>query len=81
MSDDNGMASTLEYILSDVCGFLLLRPFMSGLERAMFIHCGELSGTFDQGLESLSRVIKRGGRGTQVVKFHLPVLIIARVEM
>jgi hypothetical protein len=26
--DGDGMDSTLEYILSDVCGFLLLCPFM-----------------------------------------------------
>jgi hypothetical protein len=30
MSGDDGMDSTLEYILSDTCGFLLLHPFVSG---------------------------------------------------
>jgi hypothetical protein len=33
MSGDDGMDSTLEYILSDACGFLLLYPFMPRLLR------------------------------------------------
>jgi len=30
MSGGDGIDSTLGYILSDVCGFLLLHPFMPG---------------------------------------------------
>jgi hypothetical protein len=47
-----------------------------GLERAMFIRWGEPLGTFDRGLGSLPQVIKRGRRGRQVVKSHLPALIV-----
>jgi hypothetical protein len=47
-----------------------------GSERAIFIHYGEPPGMFDQGLGSLPQVIERGGRGKQVVKSHLPALII-----
>jgi hypothetical protein len=42
----------------------------------MFICCGEPLGTFDWGPESLPRVVERGGRGRQVVKFRLPALIV-----
>jgi hypothetical protein len=34
-----------------------------GPERAMFIHCGEPPGIFDQGPGSQPQVIERGGRG------------------
>jgi hypothetical protein len=54
MSSGDGMDSTLKYILSDVCGFLLLHPFVPDTtaasrspERAMFICCGEPPSTFD----------------------------------
>jgi hypothetical protein len=47
-----------------------------GLERVIFIHCGEPPGTFDRGAKSLPQVVERGGRGRQVVKSHLPMLIV-----
>jgi hypothetical protein len=75
------MDSTLEYILSDARGLLLLHPFLLGAtaasrgpERALFIRCGEPPGTFDQG-SSLPWVIERG-RGRMVVKSRLPALIV-----
>jgi hypothetical protein len=42
----------------------------------MLIHCGKPLGTFDRGPRSLPRVDERGGRGRQVVKSCLPVLIM-----
>jgi hypothetical protein len=47
-----------------------------GLEQVMLIRCGEPSGTFDRGASSLPWVIEKGGRGRQVVKSRLLVLII-----
>jgi hypothetical protein len=47
-----------------------------GLGRAMFIRCGEPLGTFDRGPVSLPQVVKRGGRGRQVLQSRLIVLII-----
>jgi hypothetical protein len=67
------MDSTLEYILLDACEFLLLRPFVPD---AYDCRCGVPPGTFDRGPESLPWVIDRGGRGRQVVKSCLPVLIV-----
>jgi hypothetical protein len=61
------MDSTLEYILSDARGLLLLHPFLLGAtaasrgpERALFIHCGEPPGTFDRG-SSLPGSSREGG--------------------
>jgi hypothetical protein len=42
----------------------------------MLVHCEKPPGTLDQGPGSLPRVEERGGRGRQVVKSHLPVLIV-----
>jgi hypothetical protein len=84
MSDGDAMDSTLMYILLEPVGSKCYVPSCQvpkttasrGPERAMFVRCGEPPGTFDRGPSSLPRVIKRGGRGRQVVKSHLPALII-----
>jgi hypothetical protein len=47
-----------------------------GPERVMLIHYKEPSGMLVRGPESLPWVIKRGGRGRQVIKFYLPTLIV-----
>jgi hypothetical protein len=47
-----------------------------GPERAMFICCGEPPDMFDRGTGTLALVIERGGRGSHVVKYRLPALII-----
>jgi hypothetical protein len=47
-----------------------------GPEQAMLICYGDPQGMFDPGPGSLPRLIKRGGRTRQVVKSHLPELII-----
>jgi hypothetical protein len=51
-----------------------LLPETPGL--ALLIRCRKPPVTFDQGIGSLPRVNKRGGRGRQVMKFHLPILIV-----
>jgi hypothetical protein len=78
------MDSTLEYILSDTHGFLLLHPFVPGAyDRCFPRHRAgdvyplwEPPGMFERRPRSLPRVIKRSGRGRQVVKSRLPALII-----
>jgi hypothetical protein len=62
MSGGDGMDSTLEYILSNERGFLLLCPFLPGTQ-AMFILYGKPSGTLEWGLGSLPLVIESSGRG------------------
>jgi hypothetical protein len=42
----------------------------------MLIHCGQPLGTLDRGLGSMPWVSERGGRGRQVVKSYLLVLIM-----
>jgi hypothetical protein len=42
----------------------------------MCIHCGEPPGTFDRWPGSLPWVSERGGRGRQMVKSHLLMLIV-----
>jgi hypothetical protein len=84
MSGGDGMDSTLEYILSDACGFLLLCPFVPGDQGRCSPRpgvgdafcCGKPPSTFDQGPRSLPQVNERCERGRQVVKSHLPMLII-----
>jgi hypothetical protein len=42
----------------------------------MLIHCGKPSATLGGGPGSLPQVDERGGRGRQVMKSHLPALIV-----
>jgi hypothetical protein len=87
MSDDNAMDSTLEYILTDACGFLLLCPSMPSAKGHRFLRPGVGEAyplweppppeTIDRGPRSLTlQVDERGRTGRQVVKSHLPTLII-----
>jgi hypothetical protein len=46
----------------------------------MLIRCEKPLGTFDRGLGSLPQVDERGGRGRQVVKSCLPMLIIGWIS-
>jgi hypothetical protein len=70
MSGSNGKDSTLEYILSDACGFLCLHPYVPGAKGHRFLwpragdaylFVGAL-GMFHRGPESLPRVDERGRR-------------------
>jgi hypothetical protein len=83
VSGGDGMDSLLEYMLTDVCGFQSLRPFMSYVRlmlletwsrRCLLIH-GKPPSTIDKGPGSLPRADKREGKGGQVVKSCLLALI------
>jgi hypothetical protein len=76
------MNSLLEYIMTNACGFLLLRPFVPDASDRRFPRLGaggayllcRAPGTLDWGPGSLPWVDKRGRKGRQVVKSYLPAL-------
>jgi hypothetical protein len=81
MSGDDVMDSLLEYILTDVCGFLLLHPFMPYVrptlletqrERCLSVRW-KPPDTFDRGPEFIPWADERGEKVKQVVKSYPPM--------
>jgi hypothetical protein len=70
-----GTDSVLEYIPSDAHELLRQRSF-EALGSAMLICCRQSLGMLDWGPGFVPQVNERGGRGKQVAKLCLPVLIV-----